>query len=413
MPSSSVGHNRWTVLYYGGGTNNLEPSIRHAWSQLLDQKTPENVDTFVHHFDADGHRQEAHFEGGGAQQLLPRSETPLNSGAGETFKEFLIRGMERFPSEHYVVVVSSHGSGADGVVTDDLAQDSLSLQEVKQAMESAKKANDGRPMDVVMFDACQMGSAEMALSLQDTAETMVASIDNVGNSGYHLPTLLTQASEASDAKELAQSVVANEDAQQIEAFRNLSAIDLEGMKPFGSALQVWSDEIRQLDDTELETFRGLLVDVRRNSNPPETKRVYDSIAEDLLSQYPIDVELLNAWLAGTRNGPGLALAPFLENLLEADGLESKGLKQASRELLTAHNSLLQAQRTDTDGVAGLTLHFPTENRPGPLYGPLSEPVNTAWEAAYNALVPDGEKLPRQVTWLEEELGPMLPRQARA
>ena len=60
--------------------------------------------------------QHASLEGGGEQVLLPRSEHPVNSGAGETYRDFLLAGMKRFPASHYLVIVGSHGAGADGVV---------------------------------------------------------------------------------------------------------------------------------------------------------------------------------------------------------------------------------------------------------------------------------------------------------
>ena len=289
MQPTTLAKKNWTVLFYGGGANDLQPSVRKAWQQLQGSELPPNVDTFVEHFDSEGHSQEVHFEGAGQQELLPRSEAPVNSGAGETFEKFLLRGMKRFPAAHYLVVVSSHGSGAGGVVTDDVAGDGLSLQEFGRAMESARENNGGRTIDMVMFDACQMGAAEMALELEGKAQVMVASLDNVGNSGYHLPTLLHQASRAHDAKELANLVVANSDPQQERTFRTLSAVELSDMKPFRTAYREWSEELAGLDAGDLSLVRETLAEARRNLNAPETQATYDSIAEDLLSQYPVDV----------------------------------------------------------------------------------------------------------------------------
>ncbi|MCA9776726.1 MAG: hypothetical protein KC800_08425 [Candidatus Eremiobacteraeota bacterium] len=414
MHSTSLANQKkWTVLFYGGGANDLQSSIRKAWQQLEEQEASVDVDTFVQHFDSEGHCQEAHFEAGGKPTLLPRSESPVNSGDGETFKNFLLNGMKRFPASHYLVVVSSHGSGAGGVVSDQVAHDGLSLQEFGRGMESARVANGGRPIDMVMFDACQMGSAEMAMQLEGKAEVMVASLDNVGNSGYHLPTLVRQASQADDAAQLATAVVGNEDSQQKRTFRTLSAIDLRDLKPFRSAFAQWSGESSKLGEDELTRVRDLLADARRNSNAPETQSTFDSIAEDLLSQYPVDVGLLKSWIAGTRTGPGIAIAPFLRSLLDSESImmANPSLQRSSQALLGAHDNLILAQRS-TDGTAGMTIHAPLENVAGPLYrqddGPLPDLDETGWETAYDAVLPEGQTLPHKPTWLETELAPMLP-----
>ena len=413
MQPTTLAKKNWTVLFYGGGANDLQPSVRKAWQQLQGSELPPNVDTFVEHFDSEGHSQEVHFEGAGQQELLPRSEAPVNSGAGETFEKFLLRGMKRFPAAHYLVVVSSHGSGAGGVVTDDVAGDALSLQEFGRAMESARENNGGRTIDMVMFDACQMGAAEMALELEGKAQVMVASLDNVGNSGYHLPTLLHQASRAHDAKELANLVVANSDPQQERTFRTLSAVELSDMKPFRAAYREWSEELAGLDAGDLSLVRETLAEARRNLNAPETQATYDSIAEDLLSQYPVDVGLLDSWIAGTRPGSGVALASFVEGLLGNRQLMTSNpkLEEAGGRLLTAHNDLLLVHRS-VDGAAGLTFHAPTENLVGPLYkredGPLPGIDETGWEKAYDVILPEGQRIPLKPTWLETELAPMLP-----
>lgn len=417
MHSSSLPALRknWAVLYYGGGTNDLQSSIRHAWQQMQGEALPQNVDLFVQHFDSEGHRQEAHFEGGGEQVLLPRSEHPVNSGAGETYRDFLLAGMKRFPASHYLVIVGSHGAGADGVVVDEVAGDTLSLQELRAGTSSAQAANHGKPIDMVLFDACQMGAAETAISLEGTTETMVASLDNVGNSGFHLPTILREASKADDSRSLARSLVGNREDQQMRSFRTLAAVDLRDLKPFRSALKDWSEKVSRLDPEGIEVVRGLVEDARRNSNAPETQAAFDSIAEDLLAQYPVDLGLLDTWLDGTRPGQGLALSPFLKGVLESPDLcrDQPQLVESAKALLEAHDQILVAQRTDSEEVGGLTLHVPLRNELGPLYaqddGPMPEIAEAGWESAYDAIVPEGECIPRKMTWLENELGPMIPK----
>ena len=124
---------------------------------------------------------------------------------------------------------------------------------------------------------------------------------------------------------------------------------------------------------------------------------------------------MDTWLDGTRPGQGLALSPFLKGVLESPDLcrDQPQLVESAKALLEAHDQILVAQRTDSEEVGGLTLHVPLRNELGPLYaqddGPMPEIAEAGWESAYDAIVPEGECIPRKMTWLENELGPMIPK----
>ena len=189
-------------------------------------------------------------------------------------------------------------------------------------------------------------------------------------------------------------------------------MELSDLKPFRTAYREWNEELARLDASDLGKVRETLAEARRNLNAPETQATYDSIAEDLLSQYPVDVGLLDSWIAGTRPGSGVAIASFLKGLLGNRQLMTSNpkLKEAGSRLLAAHNDLVLAHRS-VDGTAGLTLHAPTENFVGPLYkledGLLPGIDETGWEKAYDAILPEGQRIQPKPTWLETELAPML------
>lgn len=403
----------WKVLYYGAGVNDLQSSIKDAWASLEGHDKPDNVDLFVHHFDRDGKVQQAALSADGIS-VSPLSKESKNSGSENVFADFLERGMTGSSDQRVLLVVSSHGAGAPGVVTDEVTHDTLTGQELKSALEMAKSLNGGRGVDLVMFDACRMASLEMAGQLSGSAGLMVASMDNVGRSGFNLGSLLRAASENSEPEELAQALVQNDEPQQLAAFRTLCAVDLHKTEALGGALKSWNGVLESLDDNQKDMVKKLAGNSRRSINAPETQRTYDSIAEDLLAAYPVDRGLLQLWLDGTKPGPGVSLLSLVSNIANHNELAGQrpDLKEASLDLLAAHNQMVVSRRgTEPGSSDGLTLHFPLLNQEGPLLseqdGPLAFQEQTAWESAYDSLLPEGESVDQEPTWLEKELAPFL------
>lgn len=136
------------------------------------------------------------------QKLHPETLEPGVMTLGETdttrpgtLREFLEDGIRRFPAQKYWVVVTGHGDNWLGAATDasaaagqrlplaDLRADIEAatrgaLSEVRQQVEGSDR------IDVIQFDACRMGSIEVATELRAVADFMVASQENEPNAGH-------------------------------------------------------------------------------------------------------------------------------------------------------------------------------------------------------------------------------------
>ena len=105
-----------------------------------------------------------------------------NMGEAQTLTDFLVWGQENYPSAHNMLVLWDHGGGAaKGVCFDEnYSFDSLSLTELKEALESAKLKTK---LDFIIFDACLMATIEVVSIMRDYADYMIASEEIVPSGG--------------------------------------------------------------------------------------------------------------------------------------------------------------------------------------------------------------------------------------
>jgi hypothetical protein len=212
----------------------------------------------------------------------PREVTsPVIKDMGETdltdpkvFRDFVTKMAKKFPAHHYAVLISSHGSGWEGAIEDNMEQ--MTTPVMSRAFKSIKK-DLGQKIDLVGFDACQMGAAEIAWELADSAKFMVASQEVLGGPGLAYASFLQQADEIMKSgenlsgKELANIIVDTADIDK----RNipvLSAINLQNMPKYKEAVNNFASAILDTD-TPNEVFRDI-VDQAQHFDDPNMKDHY-------------------------------------------------------------------------------------------------------------------------------------------
>ena len=97
----------------------------------------------------------------------------------ETLTAFLDYCHEHYPAERYDLVIWDHGGGPNyGVCLDELYPGGwLSMTELIQALDESPFRDKG--LDIICFDACLMGSAEVAACVAPYARYMVATEDSM------------------------------------------------------------------------------------------------------------------------------------------------------------------------------------------------------------------------------------------
>ncbi len=151
MIDSTVDTSRHNVLIYTGGTrrwkNDLIPSDKNCIWRLTEDDI-ELVD-----------------------------QTGLkNMASPDTLRYFLNFGVTHYPQSQYSVILWNHGCGPMGGygADENYSMDMMSITEVSSALSSAGFGVNNK-LEFLGYDACLMGTAEVAWTVRDQAEFFIAS----------------------------------------------------------------------------------------------------------------------------------------------------------------------------------------------------------------------------------------------
>jgi hypothetical protein len=124
----------------------------------------------------------------------------------QTLEEFLTYAKENVIADRYILVMWDHGEGTLGGFGRDELNDnaSLSIVDMKAAIKSF-----GQKLDVMVFDACLMGTVENACALSDSGKYLIASEDITPTDGIYYTTWLNSLSSepCMSNEELARLIV--------------------------------------------------------------------------------------------------------------------------------------------------------------------------------------------------------------
>ncbi|MBU1109840.1 MAG: hypothetical protein KKB51_24375 [Candidatus Riflebacteria bacterium] len=136
----------------------------------------------------------------------------VNMGSPQTLWDCLKWAQEKYPAEHYALVINSHGSGVftwwgEGSVSssepgkvvfnpdrkagrfvayDHTDKDALTIFEVAEVLKVfSQRYKNGGKFDLVAFDACMPGSVEVLYQLRDSCDFMVGSAETTPITGFN------------------------------------------------------------------------------------------------------------------------------------------------------------------------------------------------------------------------------------
>lgn len=228
------GERQWTVMVYMAADNDLQVEAFQDLNSMELVGSTEDVAVVV----------ELDTGAGASRYLVTKDGNPsvlasliledlgrVDSGSVEELVSFLHFAREKYPAQHYALVLWNHGSGVKGK-TRDISFDfssrrSLTIPELRFAL-----ALSGGNIDLLGMDACLMQMIEVAYEVKDYARILVASQENVPGAGWDYETVLSALARnpALSPESLARIVVSS----YIDYYRRsgvpgkytLSAVDL-------------------------------------------------------------------------------------------------------------------------------------------------------------------------------------------
>ncbi len=347
----------WLVMLYMAGDNNLDHEMVLSLQLLLDFG-PFEKDAIVAEFDSRrpgfgtkrydftdtkpkprGYRLEAY-------EVEDRAET--STGNPDTLTEFLNWAEDRYSAQRRLLILSGHGSGTteDFLMRDENADDFLSIDELKLALENAKFAKDGKKLDIIGMDACYMSMAEICYELREQADILIGAEGLVPTLGWPYSKFLMRAHQEKackkrplDTNEVATLIVKEfvEHYQAYDTSVDLAAIKLESMGALKKAFGEFVTTLKQQLEIHPEVCNRL------------TAAHWN--AQTFKSDQFVDLEDLCALIAGIRRKDGRAYDLGFDDTVKE---EAKGVRKKLEE------AVLQA---GCSGFAyqwshGLSIYFP-------------------------------------------------------
>ncbi len=103
------------------------------------------------------------------------SVSAKNMADSNTLADFLTWGVQNYPADRYSLILWDHGGGPlGGYGYDELAGKMMSLPAITDALDDSPFGK-GKKLEVLGFDACLMGTAEIAYAFRDYADYFIAS----------------------------------------------------------------------------------------------------------------------------------------------------------------------------------------------------------------------------------------------
>ncbi len=282
----------WTFMIYLDGDNNLEDAAVEDFNEMvsgLNNLNNSNIRVIVLIDRIDGYDnnylgESSDWTGARLYQInQTNSYTKLtdgwfpdgdeiNMGAPKTLENFIYYCKTNFSSNHYALILWNHGGGARSKSTlsssldlvekavcwdDSNDDDCLYLDEVQQAV--SQYFNSSNKLDFIGFDACLMGTVEVAYEFRNLALVMVGSMANEWGDGWDYDALFKGMASGTnnDPKELGKLVVKTyRDSTISEIDQTLSAIDLTQIATLKTCLDNLSIQIyRENQKSNIEELR--------------------------------------------------------------------------------------------------------------------------------------------------------------
>lgn len=285
--SKSKSTAKWTFMVYLDADNNLQPYADLNIAQMEKIGSTPNVNIIVLYDRANGKDGLYQVESG---KLAPLSNSPfgaeLNTGDPSTAQKFLDYVFKYFSADHYFLDIWDHGNDFVGTCTDlntglpTVPTSYLYHYQLVPVLKSAVK-QIGRKIDILAFDGCLQGVAEVAYDYKDVANYLIGSEGYVLLNGYPYDQILSTltsnpvVSPADFATTVVDQYVNSYTGKTGADFATLSSIDLSQMNTF----VVDFNSLLTTLENNIGSYKGALSAGRGQAHLPWSEYGWDAIVD--------------------------------------------------------------------------------------------------------------------------------------
>ena len=377
----------WNVLVYMAGDNTLEASMANNLKTLEKIGSDEKTNILVQ-FDR-GMRQHKGIspwdgakrfyitkqEGEGISSKVIKDLGDIDTSKSDPLTDFIVESHREYPAKHTLIIISNHGGGFTGIANDDTSKTVMSLPDLEKSLKNAKDALGKDKFDIVGFDACLMGQAEVAYQISDHAKIMIGSEETEGKDGWPYRGILDDGDNVINVikstiktknsvgpKELAKEIV-DEASKTQSQIPTLAAIDLKEMGKIGNLASQFATTVKKTP--------GALEIVRKIAEKTES--------------YSKVIPFIEPY------GQFRDMGNFLEKVVDSPDLEGAKFRpvklMAAQILPVLKKTVIAEQHSDLYGDSnGLSIYFPTDKPKPHKYGydKTKWALDTQWDEMLTA-----------------------------
>jgi len=189
---------QWTVMVYMVGAD-LETNGRAASKDIIEMLAGTQLDTQnqINVVLSTGGSKRGGWQSlkrtliSQGQSYVLEDKGDITPSTPENLTDFVLWAKKNFPAQHYALVLWNHGDGVGGFGLDDFHPDSkISFSQLQQSYQTIR-SQLAKPLDIVLYDACLMGTIEVAEMTASLTPIMAASTDTIPAHGLDYQFLLS------------------------------------------------------------------------------------------------------------------------------------------------------------------------------------------------------------------------------
>lgn len=181
---SKIEESDWTILIYMAADNSLEYEALDEIADMMQADFSDNINVIVQIDYSESNSPPAayryHIYPGSKEQISYLGE--IDSGDENELTAFANWGFRKYPSEKQALVIWSHGNGWYPYFCPDVEAGTdigIANGELRTGLK-----NINEHLEILIFDACNMQTLEVAAEIADYTDYIIGSEDGVNSAGF-------------------------------------------------------------------------------------------------------------------------------------------------------------------------------------------------------------------------------------